>query len=155
MGIEIERKFLLASDAWRAQVERSVDMRQGYLIGSDRASVRLRVAGDKAWLNIKGATLGIERREYELEMPPKDAAEILDHLCMRPLIEKRRHYVRVGDHLWEIDEFSGENAGLIVAEIELARADEDFDRPEWLGEEVSDDPRYYNVSLAQHPYRDW
>jgi adenylate cyclase len=155
MPTEIERKFLVLSDAWRNEVKSSIVMRQGYLSESAAASVRVRIAGDKANLNIKSATLGVWRREYEYEIPVKEAEEILDHLCRKPMIEKTRHHVFYGDHLWEIDVFVGDNAGLIVAEIELKEETEPFERPEWLGKEVSHDHRYYNVCLVKHPYRDW
>ena len=108
-----------------------------------------------ASLNIKSMTLNISRLEYEYAIPEADAHEMLDQLCKRPLIEKTRHYIEAGGHTWEVDEFAGENAGLVVAELELAAEDEAYDRPDWLGEEVSDEARYYNVSLVTHPYRDW
>jgi len=155
MATEIERKFLLRDDSWRAQADAGHVMRQGYLIGAERASVRVRISGGRASLNIKSATLGVERREYEYPIPLRDAEEMLDTLCQRPLIEKTRYHVRHGEHTWEIDVFSGDNAGLVVAEIELDSVDEDFERPPWLGEEVSHDPRYYNVCLVKHPYKDW
>lgn len=155
MAIEIERKFLVINDAWRSQVIKSIAMSQGYLVGSDKASVRVRIAGDTAFMNIKSATLDVTRKEYEFVIPMEDAREILANLCDKPLIEKVRHYVPFGQHTWEVDVFEGDNAGLIVAEIELEHANESFDRPEWLGEEVSDDKRYYNVCLVKHPYKDW
>ena len=155
MGTEVERKFLVTSDAWRAGVRDALRMRQGYLPGIETASVRVRIAGERAWLKIKSATLDVSRREYEVPIPLADAEEIIDLLCERPLIEKTRHHVPHGRHVWEVDVFEGENAGLVVAEIELGTPDEPFDRPPWLGEEVSHDPRYYNVSLVRHPYRAW
>lgn len=157
MAIEIERKFLVADDRWRAAADGGTRYRQGYLTetGVGPASVRVRIGGGRAFLNIKSHTLGMERREYEYPLPLDEAEEMLEGLCRRPLIEKTRYRVRVGDHLWEIDEFFGENAGLVVAEIELSRADEPFDRPPWLGREVTDDPRYYNVCLVDHPYSRW
>lgn len=155
MGTEVERKFLVTSDAWRAGVRDALRMRQGYLPGIETASVRVRIAGERAWLNIKSATLDVSRREYEVPIALKDAEEILELLCERPLIEKTRHHVPHGRHLWEVDVFEGENAGLVVAEIELRTPDEPFERPPWLGEEVSHDPRYYNVSLVRQPYRVW
>ncbi len=155
MGVEIERKFLVKDDSWRAQAGAGVRYVQGYLAGNERASVRVRLEGDAARLNIKSATLGVCRREYEYAIPREDAEEMLAHLCRRPLIEKLRYHLRHGDHEWEIDEFLGDNAGLVVAEIELASEDEPFRRPPWLGEEVSHDPRYYNVNLVDHPYKDW
>jgi adenylate cyclase len=154
MAIEIERKFLLASDAWRTQVSRSIPMDQGYL-GGERASVRVRVAGDAAWLNIKARQRGSARLEFEYAIPVAEAQQMLDELALPGRIRKVRHHVTVGRHLWEIDEFAGDNAGLVVAEIELAAADEAFDRPEWLGLEVTDDIRYYNAALAEHPYSRW
>lgn len=155
MATEIERKFLVTSDAWRAQAQDALRMRQGYLPGMETASVRVRVAGERAWLNIKGATLVVSRREYEYPIPLADAEEMLDALCARPLIEKTRHHVRLGPHLWEVDVFEGDNAGLVVAEVELSFPDEPFERPPWLGREVSGEARYYNVSLVRHPYRSW
>ncbi|MEJ2060090.1 MAG: CYTH domain-containing protein [Gammaproteobacteria bacterium] len=155
MGREVERKFLVISEAWRDRVDRSVRYRQGYLNQSGNASVRVRVSDQKAHLNIKGATLGVERQEYEYEIPLAEAHEILSTLCEGPLIEKTRHYVEHAGHVWEVDVFEGDNAGLVVAEIELAEPEEAFERPDWLGEEVSHDPRYYNVCLVKHPYKDW
>ena len=155
MAVEIEHKFLIHDERWRQYVERSSRMRQGYLTSDAHCSVRVRVAEGQGYLNIKSGTLGIQRSEYEYPIPLADAEEILDTLCEQPLLEKTRHYVRFGGHLWEIDEFAGDNAGLIVAEIELSRPDEPFARPEWLGADVSHDKRYYNSQLARHPYRTW
>jgi len=155
MATEIEHKFLLRDDRWRSQVERSVRMRQGYLTSDARCSVRVRVAGGQGFLNLKSGTLGIQRSEYEYAIPLDEAEEILNTLCEKPLLEKTRHYLHFGEHLWEIDEFSGDNTGLIVAEVELSRADEPFVRPDWVGEDVSQDIRYYNSQLAQHPYLSW
>lgn len=155
MGTEIERKFLLQDESWRNEASAPVHYCQGYLVGSEQASVRVRIQGDEAFLNIKSATLGIERQEYEYPIPVPDAKKQLDELCARPLIEKNRYFVQRGMHTWEIDEFLGDNAGLVVAEIELASVDEPFERPAWLGEEVSHDKRYYNVCLVTHPFKDW
>ena len=155
MAVEIEHKFLVRDERWRREVERSVRMRQGYLTSDARYSVRVRVAGDQGYLNVKSGTLGIQRSEYEYLIPLAEAEEILDTLCEQPLLEKTRHFVRFGGHLWEIDEFEGDNAGLIVAEVELSRIDEPFDQPDWLGADVSHDIRYYNSQLARHPYRTW
>lgn len=156
MAIEIERKFLLVNDAWRASVRSQSYYKQGYLANIDGgASVRARIAGNKANLNIKSMTLGVSRHEYEYAIPLADAEHMLDELCVGPVIVKTRYFVDFKGHTWEIDVFEGDNAGLIVAEIELTSEDEVFERPTWLGEEVSDDPRYYNVRLAQHPYKDW
>lgn len=155
MPVEIERKFLVIDESWREQADNGVHFRQGYLIGAKQASVRVRIEGAKANLNIKGMTLGIRRQEYEYSIPFAEAEELLDTLCEKPLIEKRRYALRCGSHLWEIDCFEGDNAGLVVAEIELNNVDEEFERPLWLGKEVSDDPRYYNVCLVKHPYKEW
>ena len=155
MPIEIERKFLVRNKSWRDTADDGVRFRQGYLIGAKQASVRVRIEGEQANLNIKGATLGVRRQEFEYPIPLDEANELLDTLCEKPLIEKIRYTVRYGNHVWEIDLFEGDNAGLVVAEIELADEHEPFERPTWLGEEVSADPRYYNVSLVKHPYREW
>ena len=155
MGTEIERKFLLKSDAWRDEVELSNRMTQGYLARSPDSTVRIRVTGESAELNIKSTQDGIHRLEYEYPIPLADAEELLKHVALRPLIDKVRHIVRRGDHEWEIDEFRGENEGLVVAEIELSFADEAFEKPLWLGEEVSEDLRYYNSNLSERPYTTW
>jgi adenylate cyclase len=161
MGIEIERKFLVCDDSWREAVEHSERIAQGYLIGaqalrdgSARASVRARLAGEQAWLNIKAAQLGIERAEFEYAIPVSDARALLDTLC-DGVLEKVRHHVRVDGVLFEVDEFLGDNSGLIVAEVELPAVDAAFPRPSWLGDEVSALLRYYNVNLIDHPYRQW
>ncbi len=155
MGTEIERKFLVTSDGWRREAQRRARFRQGYLANNERCSIRVRVAGDDARLNIKGAKLAVRRQEYEYPVPVDEANEMLDSLAQRPIIEKTRHYVEHAGHLWEVDEFEGDNAGLVVAEIELRSTDEVFEKPDWIGEEVSGDPRYYNVNLVEHPYKDW
>ena len=155
MGVEIEKKFLVTGDHWRTHAETCENVIQGYLNTDQQSSIRVRLSGDKANLNIKSATLGITRTEFDYPIPPAEAKEILEHLCTKPLIEKKRYHVPYGDHLWEIDVFSGENEGLVVAEIELAHINEEFIRPDWLGPEVSDDPRYYNVCLVKHPYKKW
>ncbi|WP_266158763.1 CYTH domain-containing protein [Dyella silvatica] len=161
MGIEIERKFLLQNDLWRSQIQHSERMVQGYLVGaqavrdgSANASVRIRVAGEQAWLNIKSATLGIQRDEYEYPLPLVDAEAMLSSLCKGSL-EKLRHHVVIEGALFEIDEFLGDNQGLIVAEIELDAPDMNYPRPDWLGREVSGLARYYNVNLITHPYTRW
>ncbi|MBD8880918.1 CYTH domain-containing protein [Rhodanobacter sp. 7MK24] len=161
MGIEIERKFLLRDDGWRAQVSYSEHIAQGYLVGAAalaagnaRGSVRVRRAGDEAWLNIKAARLGIERAEYDYAIPPGDADALLATLC-DGVLGKRRHHVTVEGVLFEIDEFLGDNAGLVVAEVELPSVDAPFPRPSWLGREVSALARYYNVNLIAHPYARW
>lgn len=161
MGTEIERKFLVTGEHWRAAVQCSERMLQGYLIGAHalheghaRASVRVRLAGVHAWLNIKAAQLGIARAEYEYPIPPADAEMLIATLC-EGVVEKIRHYAPVGKALFEIDEFLGANAGLVVAEVELPAVDAPFPVPAWLGKEVSTVGRYYNVNLIEHPYIDW
>lgn len=155
MAQEIEHKFLLRDDSWRQAVHASIPMRQGYLVSDEIRSVRVRVAGDQAFLNIKSGVIGVSRSEYEYEIPLADGHELLNTLCRKPLVEKTRRLVRYGEHLWEIDEFAGDNAGLIVAEVELDAVGETFAKPPWLGEDVSHDLRYYNSRLAVHPYKDW
>lgn len=155
MALEIERKFLLLNDEWRKNVRESYHLRQGYLNAEQRCSVRVRTSGERAWLNIKGATVGAERLEFEYEIPLKDANTLLDQLSLGPVIEKTRYLVEVGRHTWEIDVFEGENAGLIVAEIELEHADEPFEKPTWAGGEVTHDIRYYNTMLARSPFKFW
>ncbi|SEQ05563.1 adenylate cyclase [Ectothiorhodospira magna] len=155
MGQEIEKKFLVVSEAWKTQATHCVRYRQGYLCGNEHSSIRVRISDDSAHLNIKSATLGIERQEFEYAIPVADARQLLDTLCIRPLIEKTRHYVPHGDHVWEVDVFEGDNAGLVVAEVELRHVDDTPLLPDWAGEEVSHDIRYYNTSLVRHPYKDW
>lgn len=155
MATEIERKFLLADERWRADVRRSRRMRQGYLSAGERASVRVRTSGGDAWLNIKGGGLVAVRDEFEYPIPIDDAGVLLEKLATPPLIEKTRHLVEVGGFEWEIDEFHGDNAGLVVAEIELDDVDRAFPRPPWLGPEVTHLHRYYNVKLVAHPFKDW
>jgi len=155
MPIEIERKFLLASNDWQNEVIRSSRIRQGYLGKIDKASVRIRVQGDRANINVKSATLDMRRMEYEYEIPLDEAEEMLDQLCAKPQIDKTRFIVEHGSHVWEIDEFYGDNEGLLVAEVELASEDEEFEKPGWLGEEVTENPRYYNVNLNKHPFKQW
>ena len=161
MGIEIERKFLVTGDGWRAAAHEVVPMAQGYIndqaamdSGAQKASVRVRIQGDQAYLNLKSRELGHTRQEFDYPIPVADARALLA-LCVGGLIDKRRHLVRHGGHLWEVDEFLGDNAGLVVAEIELDDAGEAFERPDWLGVEVTDDARYYNLALDSRPYRDW
>ena len=154
MPREIERKFLLKSDAWRSQVLESRQMSQGYLASGGNASIRVRIAGDEAWLNIKAGGFVASRQEYEYPLPLDEARELLA-LAEGPLVEKTRHYVEQGALTWEIDEFHGDNSGLVVAELELDSEDADFARPPWLGIEVTELRRYYNVCLVKHPYRAW
>ena len=155
MATEIERKFLLKDSSWKNLASEGTQYTQGYLVGSKHASVRVRIQGKRAFLNIKSATIDITRQEFEYEIPLAEASEMLFTLCEKPLIDKTRYLLKNENHVWEIDVFSGENEGLIVAEIELNDKDESFDKPGWLGAEVSDDARYYNVSLVKHPFKDW
>lgn len=161
MGIEIERKFLVTGDGWREAAHEVVPMAQGYINdmgamdrGEQNASVRVRIQGDAAFLNLKSRELGHTRQEFDYPIPVEDARSLLS-LCVGGLVDKRRHLVRHAGHLWEVDEFLGDNAGLVVAELELDHADEAFGRPAWLGDEVTDDARYYNLALASRPYRLW
>lgn len=155
MATEIERKFLLRNDEWRREVVRYEIMRQGYLANDARCSVRVRIAGEEATLNIKSATLGIARSEFEYPLPLADAREMLILFCADRSLDKVRYYVPRGRHVWEIDVFEGRNRGLVVAEIELSDEDEPFDLPSWLGAEVSADPRYYNSRLIENPFDTW
>ena len=154
MGEEIERKFLVVGDRWRERATGTL-FRQGFLSTEPVRTVRVRVAGERAWLTIKGKTVGASRTEYEYPIPVEDGQHMLDTLCKRPLIEKTRYALDAGSHTWEIDVFEGDNAGLVVAEIELGAEDEPFEKPAWLGEEVTHDPSYFNSNLVEHPYRDW
>lgn len=155
MGIEIERKFLVLDESWKQASTSASDLRQGYLNMEQRCSVRVRTDGGRGWLNIKGATVGAQRPEYEYEIPLDQAEQLLDHFAVGPLIEKTRYLVPCGEHVWEVDEFRGANRGLVVAEIELDDPAQAFERPAWLGQEVTDDIRYYNTSLSRHPYSSW
>jgi len=156
MGIEIERKFLLIDDGWRAAVGRSQHLVQGYLARTHDApcSIRVRIGDNGAWLNIKSAVAGIERTEFEYAIPRADAEQMLARFC-HGVVEKIRHYVPYEELMFEIDEFLGDNAGLIVAELELAAVDAAFARPPWLGADVSDRLRYYNLHLLDHPFACW
>ncbi|AFY64838.1 CYTH domain-containing protein [Geitlerinema sp. PCC 7407] len=154
MPKEIERKFLVKNDAWRA-IAVGVPYCQGYLSCDVGATVRVRRVGDRGYLTVKGPTQGVIRLEYEYPIPVAEAEEMLQRLCLRPLIEKVRHKVVLDGVVWEIDEFGGENAGLIVAEVELVTEDHPLTLPEWIGEEVSHDPRYFNANLVSMPYCRW
>lgn len=154
MGKEIERKFLINGDAWRMLAEGTM-YRQGYLNSAKERTVRVRTVGEKAFLTIKGITVGATRAEYEYEIPFDDCNALLDNLAEKPLIEKKRYKIKQGEFTWEIDEFFGENQGLIVAEIELTSEDQKFDKPAWIGEEVTGDPRYFNSNLIKTPFTRW
>ncbi len=155
MPIEIERKFLLCDDSWCLKADAGIGMRQGYLSNNSKNSIRVRIGGERAHLNIKSSTPGTVRREYEYLIPVAEAEELLADLCHKLLIEKIRYHVEFSGFTWEIDVFSGINQGLVVAEIELIKIDQDFPRPPWLGREVSDEIRYYNSHLAGYPYTQW
>lgn len=153
MGVEIERKFLVTSDGWREGAVSTV-MRQGYLSRDAQRTVRIRVAGTEGYVTIKGQRDGLLRAEFEYGIPLGDAEALLG-MCLAPLIEKVRHVVWYAGKRWEVDEFFGANEGLIVAELELGSEEEEFERPPWLGEEVSLDVRYFNSQLASEPYSTW
>lgn len=154
MAIEIERKFLVADDSWRENAMGTL-FRQGYLSAEHERTVRVRLEGDIGKLTIKGKSQGISRSEYEYEIPKQDAAEMLDTLCLKPLIEKTRYRIEYAGLIWEVDEFYGANEGLILAEVELESEDAEFDRPDWVGEEVSGNPRYFNSNLVKNPFTEW
>jgi adenylate cyclase len=155
MPREIERKFLVASDAWRAFAAPGKRYRQGYLSTDPARTVRVRVAGAAAYLTVKGASSGAARAEYEYSIPPDHAEEMLDHLCLQPLIEKTRYRLDHGGLTWEIDVFEGDNAGLVVAEVELEDEAQPVELPPWVGTEVTGDGRYANANLVARPYRSW
>lgn len=161
MGIEIERKYRVINDGWRAAAHEVIPMAQGYIndmasmdSGAQKASVRVRIQGELAFLNLKSRELGHTRQEFDYPIPVSEARELLA-LCVGGLIDKRRHLVRHGGLLWEVDEFLGDNAGLVVAEVELESAEQAIDLPEWAGKEVTDQLRYYNLALASRPYAAW
>ncbi|HEY0846031.1 MAG TPA: CYTH domain-containing protein [Noviherbaspirillum sp.] len=154
MGLEIERKFLVRGEGWKSLVP-GVLLRQGYLSSAPERVVRVRIEGDSAMLTIKGKSRGATRSEWEYPIPLPDAQAMLDSLCERPIIEKKRYRITYAGMVWEVDQFFGENAGLVVAEIELESEDQPFDRPDWIGEEVTSDARYFNANLLRHPYSMW
>jgi adenylate cyclase len=154
VGVEIERKFLLSGDGWR-QPGQPVLLRQGYLCSEPARTVRVRTEGAQGTITIKGKSSGATRAEWEYAVPVEEAGELLDTLCEQPLIEKYRRRIEYRGHTWEVDEFLGANAGLVVAEIELASEGEAFEKPDWIGIEVTGDPRYYNSSLIRLPFSLW
>jgi adenylate cyclase len=154
VGKEIERKFLVTGDAWRAG-STGRRIRQGYLSSAKERTVRVRTDGEKGYLTVKGPSTGASRDEFEYEIPLGDAEAMLETLCERPIVEKTRHRVAFGGLTWEIDVFGDENAGLIVAEVELGSETQKVDVPPWAGREVTDDPRYFNSNLARKPFRGW
>jgi CYTH domain-containing protein len=153
MGVEIERKFLVSGDAWKLQGAGEF-ISQGYLSRDPARTVRVRVKGQQAWLTIKGQSIGASRAEFEYPVPLADAEQMLS-LCDGPRVEKIRRVVPFAGMNWEVDEFLGDNAGLVVAEIELAEPDQPFDSPPWLGQEVTEDARYFNSQLATRPFTSW
>ena len=155
LGVEIERKFLVINDVWMNSVEKSIHFRQGYIHHGPPASVRVRIEGDQANLNMKKTVSGTERLEFEYLIPLEDANRLLDIMCNAGIVQKTRHWVKVGNHIWEIDVFEDDNAGLVMAEIELETVEESFELPDWVGEEVSSDSRYFNSSLSKSPFCQW
>ncbi|QLE50166.1 CYTH domain-containing protein [Nostoc sp. C057] len=154
MAKEIERKFLVKGDSWRGLVEGSV-YRQGYIATQDKVAVRIRIVGEKSYLTIKGPSIKYSRLEFEYPIPVEDAQEMLEALCERPFIEKIRYKIQLGGLIWEIDEFDGVNKGLILAEVELTNENQEIELPSWIGQEVSDDSRYFNSNLVKHPFSQW
>lgn len=155
MNLEIERKFLVRDGRWRGAAIGNERLRQGYLANTARCSVRVRVAAGQGWISVKGMQPGRVREEYEYPIPEADAAGMLTAFVAGPWVDKIRHRVPVGGHVFEVDEFQGANEGLVIAEIELDAADEEFPRPPWLGDEVTDDERYYNFRLSSAPFGSW
>lgn len=159
MGIEIERKFLIRNDEWKAHVTETHVIKQGYLQSgldkSQESSVRIRISNKLANINVKSVELTAIRQEFEYDIPLHDAEQMLATLCGGVVIEKTRFYVPYESHLWEVDVFAGENKGLQMAEVELGNLDEHFERPDWLGPEVTHDERYYNIYLLKTPYNRW
>ncbi|MHC5596715.1 MAG: CYTH domain-containing protein [Nostoc sp.] len=154
MAKEIERKYLVIGDSWRGLAEGSV-YRQGYIATQDKATVRIRIVGEKSYLTIKGPSIKYSRLEFEYPIPVEDAQEMLETLCERPFIEKVRYKIEWRGLIWEIDEFDGVNKGLILAEVELSDENQQIELPTWIGEEVSDDSRYFNSNLVKHPFSQW
>jgi len=154
MNIEIERKFLVVSDGYKAHAE-GKRIVQGYICNEKERVVRVRIYGDRAFITIKDATVGFARHEFEYEIPLTDARTLLHSVCRRPIIDKTRYRYTYGQFCWEIDEFHGENEGLVVAELELPTVDTAFEKPDFVGDEVTDDPRYYNANLITNPFKNW
>ena len=154
MGLEIEKKFLITNDSWKA-LGTGKEYCQGYLNSGKGTSLRIRTIGERGIITVKGPNEGGKRLEFEYDIPYVDAREMLDTLCLKPLIDKIRYKIPFGGFTWEVDVFKGENEGLIFAEIELESVDQPFDIPEWIGEEVTGDPKYYNANLVSYPYSQW
>ncbi len=154
MAEEIERKFLVISDQWRGQAE-AVLYKQGYLVSNDETVVRVRIMGEVAMLTVKSKVSDLTRTEFEYEIPVDEADYMLENLCQKPLIDKTRTKIKIKNHVWEVDEFFGDNEGLLIAEVELGSEDEQVELPPWVGEDVSADSRYYNANLVINPYKNW
>lgn len=156
MKTEIERKFLVVGDSWREAADAGTRTEQGYISsGPGTITVRARRAGERGFLTLKGPAQGISRPEMEYEIPAEEADYMLENFCGNRVVSKTRYLLDISGLTWEIDEFSGENSGLIMAEIELETEDQPFEKPDWLGDEVSHDPRYFNAALARNPFRNW
>ncbi len=155
MAIEIERRFLVADETWRESSESHERFVQGYILNSEEKCVRIRIAGDSAWITVKGGSDALNRLEFEYSIPLDDARTMIDTLCDDRVIDKIRHRISQGDLTWEVDVFSGPNSGLVIAEVELPTAETPFAHPPWLGEEVSHDPRYLNARLLRNPWPSW
>jgi len=154
MPVEIERKFLVKNHDWKKNAESRV-FRQGYLCNDNEKTVRVRVAGETAFITIKGKAQHISRAEFEYSIPVEDALYMLHTLCEKPLIEKTRYYVPYKGLMWEVDEFEGDNSGLVIAEVELTNEHQEVPLPSWVGNEVTGDERYYNANLVRNPYKNW
>lgn len=154
MGIEIERKFLVKNEGFK-QVAQAEIYHQGFLSTEKEKIVRIRIVKNNAWITVKGITKGAKRAEFEYEIPLEDAEYMIYELCEKPIISKKRYRIPFGDFIWEVDEFLNENEGLVIAEIELETEDQEFKIPEWIGEEVTGEEKYYNAYLIKHPYNSW
>jgi CYTH domain-containing protein len=154
MPKEIERKFLVKGDSWRGLAKPQF-YQQGYIDTINQTTIRIRIVGEKGFLTIKGKSQGIARSEYEYQIPLADAQQMLQELCQKPQIQKNRYQIQVKELLWDVDEFLGDNSGLIIAEVELEKEDQIIELPEWIAQEVSLDPRYFNYNLTKFPYKNW
>jgi len=155
MAYEIERKFLVTSDDWREQVEKTLQIKQAYFCNTEKASLRIRVSDQDGYISSKSMTMDIRRHEFEYKIPLQDAEFMLEYMCIGSPVIKKRHLIKVGQHVWEVDEFLADNAGLVVAEVELGHEDEPYDKPDWVGLEVSNDPKYINLYLSSKPFNSW
>lgn len=156
MGLEIERKFLVKNKNYRKyEIQKKIEIRQGYITLEKEKVIRIRITNNTAFLTLKGLATSITRHEFEYEIPVTEARKMLDLFCYKPIIKKVRYIVKYKDHTWEIDEFDGQNSGLVIAEIELDNEETEFSKPEFIGKEVTEDPRYYNFNLVKSPYQSW